>query len=169
MLSELTLVRKIELWVPGKSMGKGTGRASISSGGKPFIFKDARTRNYEHMIRLLAMERAREIGLTVPHQGPVVLSGYYLYQAPKSVTRRGRKIDFYSGLQKLTKPDPTNLLKASEDGCTSVFWLDDCQVIGYRDVWKGYSSTHEGFLLVVYLYREPDPPAKPEGRRRKKT
>jgi Holliday junction resolvase RusA-like endonuclease len=162
LLSRLTLLRKIELWVPLPGRGKGAGRASVSKGGKPFIFQDSTTRQYEMEIRILATARARELDLGMgTFTGPVVLSAYFLYKPPLNVTRNGKSIKYYPGLAKLTKPDPTNLLKAAEDACTGIFWQDDKQIIGYDQVWKDFSpSGREGFLLIIQQYKEPEPPPR---------
>lgn len=157
MFSSLRLDRKIEVWIPGKARGKGSIRSTVTKSNKVHTFKDTDTRAYEGYLRLTVAERAREIGLHVPHQGPVILSAYFLYAIPQRVTRRGKSVAYYPGVQKLTKPDPTNLLKSLEDACSGIIWLDDCQVIGYHEVAKGYGRI-PGMLLVAYLYDEPEPP-----------
>jgi Holliday junction resolvase RusA-like endonuclease len=69
------------------------------------------------------------MGTQKPIEGPVALVCEFRLPIPKSYSKN-RKQSCLAGLERpCKKPDLSNLVKALEDGCDGVVWVDDCQVV----------------------------------------
>ena len=112
---------KIEFVVPGQPKGKGTHRTV-----KGHAYADPATRAYERTVGTcarIAMGPAR------PLEGPVSLQIDAVATPPESWSKKRRQ-RAASGFEYPTvKPDLSNVIKAVEDGCKGITWLDDKQVV----------------------------------------
>ena len=93
---------KIEFFVPEI---RGKGRPRLTKSG--VAFTDAKTRSYENLVKLLALQAMEKAGATVTDK-PV-----------KAII---------NGEIKPAKPDVDNIIKSIFDGCNKIIFKDDVQI-----------------------------------------
>lgn len=139
----------LAIYLPGPPRGKGRPRVRIASkGGRtfPIIHTDAKTRNYEGMLRQEANVAMRGAPLL---DGPLRVAVHALFPVPASWSRK-KRADALSGLVRPTgKPDCDNLGKEI-DALNGIVWNDDSQVVDMR-ITKSYSEKPS---LMISVWRE---------------
>lgn len=111
---------KIEFFVPEI---RGKGRPRLTRNGHAFT--DEKTRNYENLVKLLAMQAMEKAGATVTDK-PVKATINAYFEIPKSYTKKKVQA-IINGEIKPAKPDLDNIIKCI-DGCNKIIFKDDVQV-----------------------------------------
>lgn len=111
---------KIEFFVPEI---RGKGRPRLTKSGHAFT--DEKTRNYENLVKLLAMEAMKKAGAMVTDK-PVKATINAYFEIPKSYTKKKVQA-IINGEIKPGKPDLDNIIKCI-DGCNKIIFKDDMQV-----------------------------------------
>lgn len=127
------------IFLPGPPRGKGRPRMRVvnARSGRSFasVYTDAKTRNYEGMLRQTAHLAMRGAPLLT---GPLRVTVHALFPVPASWSRKNRA-DALSGFVRPTgKPDCDNLGKEI-DALNGIVWHDDSQVVDMRII-KSYSD-----------------------------
>ena len=112
---------KIEFFVPEI---RGKGRPRLTRNGHAFT--DEKTRNYENLVKLLAMQAMEKAGATVTDK-PVKATINAYFEIPKSYTKKKVQA-IINGEIKPAKPDIDNIIKSILDGCNKVIFKDDVQI-----------------------------------------
>ena len=111
---------KVEFFVPEI---RGKGRPRFTRNGHAFV--DEKTRNYENLVKLLAMQAMKDAGAEVTDK-PVKATIHAYFEIPKSYSKK--KIQaIINGEIKPAKPDLDNIVK-SIDGCNKIVFKDDVQI-----------------------------------------
>ena len=114
---------KIEFFVP-EIRGKGRPRFTRSG----HAFTDEKTRNYENLVKLLAMQAMEKAGATVTDK-PVKAIIHAYFEIPKSYTRKKVQAILEGKEKPLKKPDLDNIIKSvGGDGCNKIVFNDDTQI-----------------------------------------
>lgn len=111
---------KIEFFVPEI---RGKGRPRLTKSGHAFT--DEKTRNYENLVKLLAMEAMKKAGVTATDKPVKAIINAY-FEIPKSYTKKKVQA-IINGEIKPGKPDLDNIIKCI-DGCNKIIFKDDMQV-----------------------------------------
>jgi Holliday junction resolvase RusA-like endonuclease len=112
---------KIEFFVPEI---RGKGRPRLTRNGHAFT--DEKTRNYENLVKLLAMQAMEKAGATVTDK-PVKATINAYFEIPKSYTKKKVQA-IINGEIKPAKPDLDNIIKSQLDGCNKIIFKDDVQI-----------------------------------------
>jgi Holliday junction resolvase RusA-like endonuclease len=112
---------KIEFFVPEI---RGKGRPRLTRNGHAFT--DEKTRNYENLVKLLAMQAMEKAGATVTDK-PVKATINAHFEIPKSYTKKKVQA-IINGEIKPAKPDIDNVIKSIFDGCNKIVFNDDVQI-----------------------------------------
>lgn len=112
---------KIEFFVPEI---RGKGRPRLTRNGHAFT--DEKTRNYENLVKLLAMQAMEKAGATVTDK-PVraIINAYF--EIPKSYSKKRIKTILDGKEFPTKKPDLDNIVKEI-DGCNKIIFKDDSQI-----------------------------------------
>lgn len=127
---------KIEFFVPEI---RGKGRPRLTRNGHAFT--DEKTRNYENLVKLLAMQAMEKAGATVTDK-PVKATINAYFEIPKSYTKKKLQAIF-DGEIKPAKPDLDNIIKCI-DGCNKIIFKDDVQVYSITAT-KSYITNSEKY------------------------
>jgi Holliday junction resolvase RusA-like endonuclease len=111
----------IEFFVPEI---RGKGRPRLTRNGHAFT--DEKTRNYENLVKLLAMRAMEKAGATVTDK-PVKATINAHFEIPKSYTKKKVQA-IINGEIKPAKPDLDNIIKSQLDGCNKIIFKDDVQI-----------------------------------------
>lgn len=111
---------KIEFFVPEI---RGKGRPRLTRNGHAFT--DEKTRNYENLVKLLAMQAMEKAEATATDK-PVRATINAYFEIPKSYTKKKVQA-IINGEIKPAKPDLDNIIKCI-DGCNKIIFKDDVQV-----------------------------------------
>lgn len=112
---------KIEFFVPEI---RGKGRPRLTRNGHAFT--DEKTRNYENLVKLLAMDAMEKAGAeTTDKPVKAIINAYF--EIPKSYTKKKVQA-IINGEIKPAKPDIDNILKSLLDGCNKIIFKDDVQI-----------------------------------------
>ena len=112
---------KVEFFVPEI---RGKGRPRLTRNG--VAFTDAKTRSYENLVKLLAMQAMENAGAQMTDK-PVKATINAYFEIPKSYTKK--KIQaIINGEIKPAKPDLDNIAKSLLDGCNKIIFKDDVQI-----------------------------------------
>ena len=112
---------KIEFFVPEI---RGKGRPRLTRNG--VAFTDAKTRSYENLVKLLALQAMENAGAQMTDK-PVKATINAYFEIPKSYTKK--KIQaIINGEIKPAKPDLDNIAKSLLDGCNKIIFKDDVQI-----------------------------------------
>ena len=112
---------KIEFFVPEI---RGKGRPRLTKSG--VAFTDEKTRSYENLVKLLAMQAMENAGAQMTDK-PVKATINAFFEIPKSYTKK--KIQaIINGEIKPAKPDLDNILKSLLDGCNKIIFKADVQI-----------------------------------------
>ena len=112
---------KIEFFVPEI---RGKGRPRLTKSGHAFT--DEKTRNYENLVKLLAMQAMENAGAQMTDK-PVKATINAYFEIPKSYTKKKVQA-IINGEIKPGKPDLDNLAKSLLDGCNKIIFKDDVQI-----------------------------------------
>ena len=112
---------KIEFFVPEI---RGKGRPRLTKSG--VAFTDAKTRSYENLVKLLAMQAMENAGATVTDK-PVRATINAFFEIPKSYTKKKIQAIIDGKEKPLKKPDLDNIIKCV-DGCNKIIFKDDAQI-----------------------------------------
>lgn len=133
----------ITFTVPGPPQGKGRHRTRVVQvrNGKSFAtqYADQKTKDYEGLIRGLALRAMRECRVFDALQCPVRLEIMATFEVPKSWPKWKLEAAIDGRISPTTKPDIDNVAKAICDGLNGVAWIDDAQVVSIS-VWKVYGN-----------------------------
>lgn len=114
----------IDFFVPQNPQGKQSPRA-VQIGGFARVVKDPKTRKYEGMIAVLA---AQAMAGRAPIAEPVAVRLEVWMPVPASWSHRRAAQAIAGSILPTVKPDCSNVLKAVEDGCNGVVFVDDKQI-----------------------------------------
>lgn len=116
----------IVIEIDGEPVAKGRGKIGRMANGRPVIFTPAKTRNNENLIKMAAMAAMEGCD---PIKGAVLVRlGVYI-AFPKSFSKKKLR-DAEAGLiRPCVKPDLDNFIKSFLDGCNSIVFVDDNQVV----------------------------------------
>lgn len=137
---------KIEFFVPEI---RGKGRPRLTKSGHAFT--DEKTRNYENLVKLLAMEAMKKAGVTATDK-PVKATINAFFEIPKSYTKKKVQA-IINGEIKPGKPDLDNIIKCI-DGCNKIIFKDDMQVYSITAT-KSYITNLEKYG-VYYCFEWED-------------
>lgn len=112
---------KVEFFVPEI---RGKGRPRLTRNG--VAFTDAKTRSYENLVKLLAMQAMENAGATVTDKPVKAIINAY-FEIPKSYTKKKVQA-IINGEIKPAKPDVDNIIKSIFDGCNKIIFKDDVQI-----------------------------------------
>ncbi|MGE0745277.1 MAG: RusA family crossover junction endodeoxyribonuclease [Rhodospirillales bacterium] len=126
----------IEFFVPTAPQGKQSPRA-VNLHGRARIIKAPKTKRYEDMISVVA---SQAMAGQPPIAEPVEIAITILMPVPESWSARKRAQALSGLLRPQVKPDCSNVLKAIEDGCNGVVFVDD-KLITDGSFAKRYAAT----------------------------
>jgi Holliday junction resolvase RusA-like endonuclease len=111
--------------VPGTPVAKGRARSFIRAGHVAH-YTPEKTARYENLVKLAGCDAMAGHS---PMQGALSLVCTFWMPVPTSYSKK-RTADCLAGRElPAKKPDTDNMLKAIKDGCNTVVWGDDCQVV----------------------------------------
>lgn len=128
---------KIEFFVPEI---RGKGRPRFTRNGHAFT--DEKTRNYENLVKLLAMDAMKKAGATVTDK-PVKATIHAYFEIPKSYTKKKVQAIIDGKEKPLKKPDLDNIIKCV-DGCNNIIFKDDAQIYSITAT-KSYITNSEKY------------------------
>ena len=129
---------KVEFFVP-EIRGKGRPRFTRSG----HAFTDEKTRNYENLVKLLAMQAMQDAGATVTDK-PVKVTINAFFEIPKSYSKKKVQA-IIDGEIKPAKPDLDNIIKScGGDGCNKIIFKDDVQIYSITAT-KSYITDSEKY------------------------
>lgn len=111
--------------VPGEPRGKGRPRFTRHGGGRAFT--DAKTLNYEAVVRLYADQARKDAGHPLIAEGGIEVTVEAVFSMPKTMTKRNRQLVAEGLLRPTRRPDADNVLKIL-DALNGVIWKDDAQL-----------------------------------------
>lgn len=104
--------------------------------GKWGVFKPLKSRRFENQISALARAAYRGEPLT----GPLKVTFTFFVGCPK---RKVREVPH-------VKPDLSNFIKAVEDACNGIVWIDDSQIVEiHAKKMYDWASKFEGVWVSV--------------------
>ena len=109
---------KIEFFVPEI---RGKGRPRLTKSG--VAFTDAKTRSYENLVKLLALQAMENAGAQMTDK-PVKATINAYFEIPKSYTKKKVQA-IINGELKPGKPDIDNIQKSLLDGCNKIIFKDE--------------------------------------------
>lgn len=112
---------KVEFFVPEI---RGKGRPRLTRNG--VAFTDAKTRSYENLVKLLAMQAMEKAGAQMTDKPVKAIINAY-FEIPKSYTKKKVQA-IINGEIKPAKPDVDNIIKSILDGCNKIVFKDDVQI-----------------------------------------
>lgn len=117
----------IVIVLAGEPRGSGRPRFSRKTG---FAYTPPETRNYHAALRMAAQQA---MASTPPLAGPLKVTVEAVFTVPASWSKRKRAAALAGVIRPTGKPDCDNILKAI-DGCNTVAWGDDAQIVDGRIV-----------------------------------
>jgi Holliday junction resolvase RusA-like endonuclease len=90
--------------------------------------KDARLESFQSLVALAA-SKAMAGQPPFPRSVPLSISVDVTLPIPPSWSQRKKDAAVMGNLRPTSRPDTSNLVKAIEDGCTSVVWEDDSSIV----------------------------------------
>lgn len=122
--------------IPGQPQGKGRPRI-VKIAGFTKLAPPKETVAYEGLIAHAAMLALAGRPLL---DGALAVNLFLDCQVPASWSAKKQAQALAGRLMPTTKPDADNVLKAVLDGCNTVLWRDDVQVVDVR-IRKRYAAT----------------------------
>lgn len=120
---------QVSFVIPGAPVPKGRSRSAMSA-GRMLHFTPDDTVRYENLVRLMAVREMANAGMSgKPMTGPVGLVMRAYFAPPKSWSKAKTQAALDGEVMPTSRPDLDNVVKAVADGCNSVVWLDDSQVV----------------------------------------
>jgi Holliday junction resolvase RusA-like endonuclease len=129
--------RMMRFEVPGRPRGKGRPRF-FRMGKGVGTYNDDRTAAYENLIRL-AFTKAYPDHVPAS-KAMICLSFHAIFPIPKSASKAKREAMISGRVRPTSKPDLKNILAAVEDGLNGVAYLDDAQIVDFREIGKWYGE-----------------------------
>lgn len=116
----------IVIEIDGEPVAKGRGKIGRMANGRPVIFTPAKTRANENLIKMAAMAAMKGRD---PIRGAVMVRVGVYIGFPKSMSKK-KLLDAEMGLiRPCVKPDLDNFIKSCLDGCNTIVFVDDNQVV----------------------------------------
>lgn len=140
-------VSSLKFTVPGEVRGKGRPRIG-RVGPHARMFTDDKTAAYENLVRMAAREALAGMP---PLEGPLDLVMVASIVPAASASKKKRAAMLSGEAPPTKKPDLDNVLKAVLDGCNTVAFKDDAQVVGFTCE-KVYAET-PGLEVVITPWR----------------
>lgn len=110
-------------------------------------------RRWADQVRLACRSAQRLDGRVNPHEGPVALACLFILPIPASWPKKKRAAAELGERCHTSKPDLDNLVKGLKDPLNGVAWVDDRQVVEYREPCaKVYGGADEiGVEVEIWL------------------
>ena len=136
---------EFDLVVTGEPVAQGRPKFS-TIGGHPRAVDPAKSREYKHIVSVMARQKMAELGMT-PMEGPLRLHVHVFRVPPKSMgkKRSAEACSLSKGIT--TKPDLDNYIKLVSDALNGVVFLDDSQVVAIEAT-KRYGKM-PGMIITV--------------------
>lgn len=115
----------VSFTVAGHPQGKGRARAFVRAGHVGH-YTPEKTRSYESMIRGAAMDA---MAGRPPVDHPVTMEIAAFFSVPASWPKKRREAALGGETMPGKKPDLSNVVKAAEDACNGVVFLDDALIV----------------------------------------
>ena len=138
----MLVTKKLEFIVPGDPVSKGRPRFTRSG----HAYTPEATTRFENLVRVSFSEQYPN---HVPLDLPIGLVVHSYFRVPASWSRKKTMQALSGEVQKTTKPDLDNVLKAITDGLNGVAWADDAQ-IHYLSASKRYSDRPRTEVIIYY-------------------
>ena len=126
----------IRLVIYGEPVAQGRPRFT-TAGGFPHAYDPAKSRGYKNYIKLAAIEQMQ--GKT-PLEGALALQLRVYRPIPKSMSKKKAALAECGELRPITKPDMDNYIKGIKDALKGICWLDDSQIVAYKEPFGKYYS-----------------------------
>jgi Holliday junction resolvase RusA-like endonuclease len=139
-------MRAISFIVPGEPVAKGRPRVSARN-GVARMYTPKKTENYENLV---AMAAQQAMGNGIPLEGPLLLEVTANVSIPKSKSKKVQEAMRKGSIRPTKRPDLDNYLKAVSDGCNSVVYADDSQIVAIKAS-KFYSDKPSLFVIISEL------------------
>ena len=140
---------KVDFFVPEI---RGKGRPRFTRNGQAYT--DEKTRNYENLVKTLAMEAMKKAGATVTDK-PIKATINAYFEIPKSYTKKKVQAIIEGKEKPLKKPDLDNILKSICDGCNKIVFKDDVQLYSTTAT-KSYITNLNHYGVYCYFEWEDD-------------
>lgn len=111
----------IILTIPGKPFGKQRPRVTKTG----IAYTPQETVNYENFIKLLYMQKYRDLKL----EGPLRMIIRAFYKIPKSASRKDKELMEQNIIRPTKKPDVDNIVKVVLDALNDLAYEDDRQIV----------------------------------------
>jgi len=115
----------IQFTIPGQPVAKARARVTMV-GGFARAYTPKKTADYEAMVAALAK---RAMGSLPPSARPIEVLLELRMEIPVSWSKAKRLAASMGTVRATKKPDYSNVIKAVEDGCNGVVWVDDSQIV----------------------------------------
>lgn len=138
----MLIVKKLEFIVPGDPVSKGRPRFTRSG----HTFTPEATVRYENLVRVSFSEQYPN---HTPLSQGISLTVHSYFRVPASWSKKKAMQALSGEIQKTTKPDLDNVLKAITDGLNGVAWADDAQ-INHIQATKRYSDRPRTEVIIYY-------------------
>lgn len=129
----MTELRTVRFIVWGNPRGKARGRVGVLrlSGGavRGMIFPDSKTKAEEGAVRVFAANAMAHAGIATQLEGALELEMRAFMPIPASWSNPQKALAVSRGRLPTGKPDLDNIMKLIKDGCNSVVYRDDAQVV----------------------------------------
>jgi Holliday junction resolvase RusA-like endonuclease len=145
-LAGITCRQPITITLPGEPVAKGRPRFTKTG----HAFTPAKSRNYEHMLRVVAGQVMRS---RPPLQGPVLVTLEAHLPIPTAWSKKKQRLALSGHIFPTTRPDLDNLLKGAADACNGIVWRDDKQIVEAK-LTKRYSDRPRLTLIVAELAQD---------------
>lgn len=134
---------KVEFFVPEI---RGKGRPRLTKSG--VAFTDAKTRSYENLVKLLALQAMEKAGAQMTDKPVKAIINAY-FEIPKSYTKKKVQA-IINGEIKPAKPDIDNIIKSILDGCNKIVFKDDVQIYAISAT-KSYITNVKRYGVYCYF------------------
>lgn len=126
----------ISLVIYGEPVAQGRPKFS-TAGGFVRAYDPAKSRNYKEYIKLAAAEQMTD---KTPLPGALALRLRVYRPIPKSMSKKKAALAEAGILRPITKPDMDNYIKGIKDALKGICWLDDSQIVAYKEPFGKYYS-----------------------------
>ena len=116
--------QELSITIPGEPTAQGRPRFS-AHGGFPRAYDPKKSKEAKQSVRFFVSKAMEEQGIRIL-TGPIMLHVLFGIKLPKS---QERKRIPRPRIWRIKKPDLDNLIKLVKDGCSSVLYLDDIQIV----------------------------------------
>jgi Holliday junction resolvase RusA-like endonuclease len=120
-----SMTDSVSFTIPGAARGKGRPRATTIN-GHARMYADARTVNYENLVRLAAYEA---MAGRKPFSGPVSMDTAVYIAPPQSASKKVRAAMLAGEIRPAKRPDLDNYIKAVGDAANGIVFVDDALIV----------------------------------------